>query len=122
VPGALMLDNYRGTIYPSPDDSAALCAARGAAARDPECDVDLLSADAGCVGSKLDCRDVPTTPADGEPGSGSGSGCGCRVATAPHAPPAAHGLAAALLVLLAARRRRLVPRARRCAKGGPQLR
>jgi MYXO-CTERM domain-containing protein len=101
-PGALMLDNYRGTILPAADDTAALCAARGAQTRDPECDVVELPSDAGCVGSKLDCRTVPTTPAERQPSSG----CACRVAAPAPAASAPWWLAALAALGLARRRRR----------------
>lgn len=98
--GALMLDAYRGTVYPAADDIAAICDARGGSNRDPACEVIELPPDAGCVGSKLDCRGVAT------PVSQPGTSCACRVAATPRAP-AASWLLAGLSALTVARRRRV---------------
>ncbi len=104
-PGALMLDNYRGTLYPAEDDIAAICAARGTD-NDPQCDVIELTPDAGCVGANLDCRSVPS-PSEPATSSGGG-GCACQLPAAP-SPPTQHWLLAGLLALTYARRRQARP-------------
>lgn len=70
--GALMRAGYEGTLDPSQDDIAAICAALGARASNPNCNGVELGADAGCIGSDDSCRTLRRAP---EP-----RGCSCRLA------------------------------------------
>ena len=104
--GALMDDNYQGTLLPTADDTAGICAIRPGAAADPECSVNELQPDAGCVGSNASCPSQPQQMQQAQ-----SSGCDCALGAGPvsgsrAASGASGGLGGLLLLGWLGRRRR----------------
>ena len=56
VTSALMYADYRGTVLPAQDDAAGMCAIRAGKRSDPQCDVDELPSDTGCIGQDVSCK------------------------------------------------------------------
>jgi hypothetical protein len=83
--GALMGENYQGTLLPTDDDTAGICAIRAGAAADPECSVNTLESDAGCVGSDGSC------PGEQQVVQAQSSGCDCALGVSPASVSGAAG-------------------------------
>jgi hypothetical protein len=90
VLGALMDDNYQGTLLPTDDDTAGICAIRAGAAADPECSVNELASDAGCVGSDASCPGQPQQMQQAQ-----SSGCDCTLGAGTASGSGASGSGAA---------------------------
>jgi MYXO-CTERM domain-containing protein len=92
-PGALMRAQYQGTLSPTNDDAAGICAALDPGAGDPACSVEPLASDAVCLGSDSSCKRIDTdTPAESQ------GGCSCRTAPSPSAGPVAWSWALGLAI------------------------
>jgi MYXO-CTERM domain-containing protein len=71
-----MNPDYRGTVLPAQDDIAGICAIRPGVHDDPQCEVDELPPDAGCLGNDKSCKlSPPPTPVQVE----QDSGCACAL-------------------------------------------
>jgi hypothetical protein len=107
--GALMRASYSGTAAPGSDDIAGVCDIFPSSTRNPACDVEPLTANAACVGSKGTCR-VPA-----ESGKVSG-GCSLATPALAAAPARSAELTLSLLTLFGLAGARARRRARREAK------
>jgi len=96
---ALMNMDYRGTLLPTDDDIAGICAIRSGSSSDPECDVVELPPDAGCVGLDKSCRPPAASPPEEEE-----SGCTCELPASGRNAPG--GWVAGVLLACWLRRRR----------------